>query len=128
MMPELEKAGRWKDLLRHIIDHNMGVLVARKQPAVGQLMIGRCMEFMKEAGEVEGNTERAGWLRRCQENLVLCGVLAGAGEGSRGGTASYSYKINYRKAQLSLKVYHDWLGRESRKLPWAEVHDHHDTI
>ena len=97
--------------------------MARKQPAVALLLIGRCLEFMK--GELEGSTEKTQWIRRCQENMVLCGVLGGAGQAGRSERSCYSYKISYRKAQLCLKLYHECL--QSRRLPWSEVHDSHET-
>lgn len=39
-----------------------------------------------------------------------------------------SFKLEYRKAQVSLNLYHSLLEKSQRKLPWEDIHDNYDTV
>ena len=41
---------------------------------------------------------------------------------------SYSYKINYRKAQVCLNHYHEILKNPQKVLTFKEIHDFYETI
>lgn len=41
---------------------------------------------------------------------------------------SFSFKLEYRKGQSCLNLYHSMLEKSSRKLPWEEIHDNYDNV
>lgn len=41
---------------------------------------------------------------------------------------SYSFKINYRKAQACLNNYHEMLKNPEKIVPWSEIHDQYETL
>ncbi len=54
--------------------------------------------------------------------------LAGSYEALRTCGGSNSYKLNYRKAEVCLKHYHEMLAVSPRVLPPRDIHDSYDTI
>ena len=43
LIPMLDKVGHQRELLKTIIDHNVGVVLAQRQPHASQLIFSRCL-------------------------------------------------------------------------------------
>jgi len=41
---------------------------------------------------------------------------------------SYSYKINYRKAQFCLNLYHEMLQSSAKETTYNKIHDFYETV
>ena len=39
-----------------------------------------------------------------------------------------SYRLEYRKGQACLNLYHGLLDKSHRKLPWEDIHDNYDNV
>ena len=75
-------------------------------------------------------------IAKCRDNLLLT-TLASSPSNTNYESAfeslsshhnSYSYKLNYRKAQLCLNYYHQLLKEPERVLTYQEIHDFYDTV
>lgn len=127
--------GKQKESVKNMIDHNLAIVLANSQrAAAGQLLIRRSLNYFTNAKELAGNNERSSYIAKCRENLLLASLLtpsaplSGAYEALRTCGGSNSYKLNYRKAEICLKYYHEILAASPRVLPSRDIHDAYDTV
>lgn len=131
----MEKLGKNKDIIKSMIDHNVGlILVNYKKTGPGKLMISKALNCLAKEKELECNNERAGLISKCRDNLMIASLPASAAgysmpyEALKTHHNCYSYKLNYRKAELCLNFYHELIKNPSRVLPYKEIHDFYETV
>jgi hypothetical protein len=133
ILPQVDGLGKNKDIVKNIIDHNVAlVLLNRSQVAPAQLLLTKTLGFFG-AREGDSGSERARLASRCRENILLSVVAGGrrCGEGLellRQCQDSYTYKINYRKAQLCLGHYHELLQNPGKVVTYKDIHDFYETV
>jgi len=70
----------------------------------------------------------------CRDNVLVMSLRSGMEsyeqlyEGLKNHHNCYSYKLNYRKAQLCLNYYHELLKNPKRVLTYKDIHDFYDTV
>ena len=80
------------------------------------------------------NNEKATMIGKCKDNILLAILLEPRSsyengyESLKGQHNSYSYKINYRKAQLCLNYYHELIKGNSKVLPYDDINDFYQTL
>jgi hypothetical protein len=84
------------------------------------MMMTRTLSYLTNEKELQGNNERAMMIGKCRDNLLLASLTDSsyevAYESLKNHHNCYSYKLNYRKAQLCLNYYHQLLKNPERIL------------
>lgn len=135
LIPKLDTLGDKKEFIKAIIDHNVAlILLNYKQSATSQLTIHKTLNYLLKRDNGEFNNEKYQFMEKCKDNLLV-GLLSmprgnyqGAYEALKTHHNCYSYKLNYRKAQLCLNYYHELLKNPTRVLTYQEMHDFYETV
>lgn len=120
-------------MIKNIIDHNVAlILLNYKQSAASHLTIQKVLGYFSKASKAEDlkfNNERYQFAQKCKDNMLMSvltmpnATYQSAYEALKNHHNCYSYKLNYRKAQLCLNYYHEVLKNPSRVLTYEEIHD-----
>lgn len=77
-----------------------------------QLLLRKSLKYLTSAEELNNHNERSIMISKCKENIMLTGIMSGnvfysaLYEHMKSCGSTNSFKINYRKAELSIKYYH----------------------
>lgn len=125
LLPKVEALPKQRELVRALIDHNVAlVLLQLGQAAPATLMMHKTLTFLTSSKDLEGNNERSQLAGKCRDNLLLASLLNSGGnyekayEGLKSHPNCYSFKLNYRKAQMCLEYYHQLLKNSEKVLPY----------
>lgn len=105
-----------------MLDHNVALLLcAHRKPVPAQLLLRKALSGLIK--QLPPHSERSAYVRRCKENMLLCGLIDehqsyGLLVTAKELPGSNSYKLNYRKAQACLNHYHELLANPPRLLPY----------
>jgi len=96
-----------------MIDHNISLnLIQCKSSISPQIAMRKAMVMIHNTKELDLHPERNGLINKIKENLLLANLQYNHQDHSQTYASlknfnhSYSYKMNYRKAQLCLNYYH----------------------
>jgi hypothetical protein len=125
LVPLAEGLTKNRELVRKIIDHNLSlVLVKFNQGAAAQVLLTKSLAFFTGSKEMDLSNERSRFVTICKDNMLLSALMSASpcysliAESLKSYEHSYSYKMNYRKAQVCINFYHELLRSPGRVLTY----------
>jgi hypothetical protein len=113
LVPLAEGLTKNKEFIRRTIDHNLSLVLANfNQAASAQVLLRKSLNYFTNSKDMELSNEKNSFITICKNNMLLSALLTANPcfnliiESLKSYESSYSYKINYRKAQVCLNFYH----------------------